>query len=57
MLFLERLADRRIQEPIGKRDLDNLPTAGRPIPAEPELFGVVPELVMACRTMKNAGFL
>ncbi|MGR9108972.1 MAG: DnaJ family domain-containing protein [Gammaproteobacteria bacterium] len=57
MRFLESLADQRIQEAIERGDLDNLPGAGRPIPAEPELSGVAPELRIAYRILKNAGML
>ncbi len=37
MRFLERLADRRIQEAIELGDLDDLPGAGKPIPEEPDV--------------------
>jgi Domain of unknown function (DUF1992) len=57
MYFLERLADQHIQEAIERGDLDNLPGAGRPLPEEPELTGIAPELRMAYRIMKSAGFL
>lgn len=57
MRFLERLADQRIQEAIERGELENLKGAGRPIPAEPELTGVAPELRLAYRILKNAGFI
>ena len=57
MQFLERLAERRIQEAIERGELDDLSGAGRPIPPEPDLSGIAPELRVAYRVLKNAGFL
>lgn len=57
MELLERLADQRIQEAIERGDFDDLPGAGQPLRDETELAGIAPELRVAYRIMKNAGFL
>ncbi len=56
MLFWERLAERKIEEAIARGEFDDLPGAGKPVP-EDDLPGVPPELRMACRILKNAGYL
>lgn len=57
MLFLEQLAERRIEEAIARGQFDHLPGAGRPLPAEDDLPGVPPELRLAYRILKNAGYV
>jgi len=57
MLFLERLAEERIREAQANGELDNLPGAGKPLPEEADLAGVAPSLRMACRILKNAGYV
>lgn len=57
MLFLERLAEERIKEAQGRGEFDHLPGAGKPLPEEDDLAGVEPSLRMACRILKNAGYV
>lgn len=45
--FMERIAEEKIREAIGRGELDHLPGAGKPIPEEEELALVPPELRMA----------
>jgi len=56
MLFWERLAEQRIEEAMARGEFDDLPGAGKPLP-EDDLAGVPPELRLACRILKNAGYL
>ncbi|BCX87830.1 hypothetical protein MIN45_P0197 [Methylomarinovum tepidoasis] len=56
MRFWDRLAEERIQEAMAQGAFDDLPGAGRPLPAE-DLPGVPPELRMAYRILKNAGYV
>lgn len=56
MDFIERIAERRIQEAIARGELSNLEGEGKPLP-EDDLAMVPPELRMAYRVLKNAGFV
>jgi len=56
VLFLERLAEQKIQAAIERGELDNLPLSGKPLRLEPR--GLVPEdLRLAYKLLKDAGFL
>lgn len=56
MLFLERLAEQKIQAAIERGELDNLPLSGKPLGLEPR--GLVPEdLRLTYKLLKDAGFL
>lgn len=55
--FLERIAEEKIREAAARGDFDHLPGAGQPLPDEDDLALVPPELRMAYRVMKNAGYL
>lgn len=57
MLFLERLVEERIQQALARGDFDHLPGKGKPIPDEAGLDFVPEEMRMACRIMKNAGYI
>ncbi|MFN3918927.1 MAG: DUF1992 domain-containing protein [Methylohalobius sp.] len=56
MLFLERLAERKIEEAMARGEFDRLSCAGKPLP-EDDLPGVAPELRLAYRLLKNAGYV
>jgi hypothetical protein len=55
--FLERIAEEKIREAAARGEFDNLPGAGQPLPDEDDLALVPPELRMAYRVMKNAGYI
>jgi hypothetical protein len=55
--FLERIAEEKIREAVRRGEFDNLPGAGKPLPEEDDLAFVAPELRMAFRVMKNAGYV
>jgi hypothetical protein len=55
--FLERIAEEKIREAVRRGDFDNLPGAGKPLPDEDDLALVPPDLRMAYRVMKNAGYV
>jgi len=57
MLFLERLAEEKIQQALARGDFDDLPGKGKPIPDEEGMDFVPEEMRMACRIMKNAGYV
>ena len=57
MLFLERLAEEKIQQALARGELDNLPGRGKPIPEEPAMQWVPEELRTAYRLLKNAGYV
>ncbi len=57
MLFLERLAEQRIEEAIARGEFDNLSCAGKPLPEGGDLPWVTPELRLAYRILKTAGYL
>jgi hypothetical protein len=55
--FLERIAEEKIREAVERGEFDHLPGAGKPLPDEDELALVPPELRMAYRVLKNAGYI
>jgi len=56
MWLIDALAEQKIQEAIGRGELDELPGAGRPVPADD--LALVPEHLRAgYRLLKNAGYL
>lgn len=55
MEFLDHLVEDRIREAQRRGDLDHLPGAGRPLNLDDDSM-VPPELRMAYRILKNAGF-
>jgi hypothetical protein len=57
MMFLERLAECKIEQAIARGDFDDLPGKGRPIPDEVALDLIAPELRMGYRLLKNAGYV
>jgi len=57
MLFLERLAEEKIQQAMARGYFDNLPGKGKPIPDERDMALVPQEMRVACRLMKNAGYV
>lgn len=57
MLFLERLAEEKIQQAMARGDFDNLPGKGKPIPDEKDMALVPQEMRVAYRLMKNAGYV
>lgn len=56
MWLLDRIAEERIEQAIARGELDNLPTAGKPLELDDDRM-VPPELRTAYRLLKNAGFL
>ncbi len=57
MRFLERLAEEKIEQAIARGELTNLKGAGKPIAEEAGIEWIAPELRMAYRMLKNAGFV
>jgi hypothetical protein len=55
--FLERIAEEKIREAAQRGEFDHLPGAGKPLPDEDDLALVPPELRMAYRVLKNAGYV
>ena len=56
MLFLDLIAERRLEEAIRAGELDDLPGAGKPLALDDDRL--VPEdLRVAYRILKNAGFV
>ncbi len=55
MRYIDELAEPRIQEAIGRGELDNLPGAGKPLVLDDDT-AVPPELRVAYRILKNAGY-
>lgn len=56
MYLLDRLAEERIEQARQRGELDDLPTAGRPLALDDDAM-VPPELRAAYRVLKNAGYL
>lgn len=56
MNAFDRIAEQRIVEAIGRGELDDLPGAGRPLALDDDAL-VPPELRMAYRVLRNAGFV
>jgi hypothetical protein len=55
-MLIDTLAEERILKALAKGAFENLPGAGRPLSLEDDPL-VTPELRMACRLLKNAGYL
>ena len=53
---LQYLAERKIDEAIARGEFDNLPGQGRPLDLEDEDPLAPPEVRMAKRILRNAGF-
>ena len=56
-MFLERLAEEKIQQAMARGDFDNLPGKGKPIPDEEGIAFIPEEMRLAYRLMKNAGYV
>lgn len=54
--IFDRIAEQRIQEAIGRGELDNLPCAGKPLDFDDDRM-VPAEYRMAYRVLKNAGYV
>jgi hypothetical protein len=52
----DRLAEKRIEAAISKGELDGLPGQGQPLRLEEDQL-VAPEIRMAYRVLKNAGYI
>ena len=57
MLWLERIAEERISAAIQRGEFDDLPGKGSPIAEEHGWQLIAPELRMAYRLLKNAGYV
>lgn len=57
MNFLETQVEQRLAEAIERGDFDDLPGAGKPLAIEPDDPYVAPELRMAYKILKNAGYI
>lgn len=57
MDIVEQIAEAKIREAVERGDLDDLPGAGKPLALEDGDPYVAPELRMAYRILKNAGYL
>jgi hypothetical protein len=53
----EHIAEQRIREAIARGDFEGLSGSGRRLPSEDVLAHVPPELRLAYRVLKNAGFV
>ncbi|MFQ5545908.1 MAG: DnaJ family domain-containing protein [Acidiferrobacterales bacterium] len=56
MRYIDKLAEPRIQEAIGRGEFNNLPGTGKPLALDDDTL-VPPELRVAYRVLKNAGYL
>ena len=52
----DRIAEKRIEEAISKGELDGLPGQGQPLSLEEDQM-IAPEIRMAYRVLKNAGYI
>jgi len=57
MNAIERIAEQRIREAQTRGELDDLPGAGKPLALEEDNPFVPPELRMAYKVLKNAGYI
>ncbi|HDP88401.1 MAG TPA: DUF1992 domain-containing protein [Thioalkalivibrio sp.] len=57
MSLLDDIVEQRLAEAAARGEFDDLPGAGRPLPIEPDDPFVAPELRMAYKILKNAGFV
>ncbi len=56
MRYIDKLAEPRMQEAVGRGEFDNLPGTGKPLALDDDTF-VPPELRVAYRVLQNAGYL
>lgn len=56
MDIFDQIVERRIEEALARGELDDLPGAGRPLELDDDPL-VAPELRMAYRILKNAGYV
>ncbi|MFQ5759410.1 MAG: DnaJ family domain-containing protein [Acidiferrobacterales bacterium] len=56
MRYIDKLAEPRIQEAIGRGEFNNLPGTGKPLALDDDTL-VPPELRVAYRVRTNAGYL
>ena len=56
MLLLEFIGEEKISEAVARGELDALPGAGRPLDLDDEDPLLAPELRMAHRILRNAGY-
>lgn len=56
MFLIDQLAEARINEAMERGDFDDLEGSGRPLALDDDLL-VPEELRVACRILKNAGYL
>ena len=57
MGFLDDMVEQRLAEAVARGEFDDLPGAGRPLDPEPDDPFVAPELRMAYKILKNAGYV
>lgn len=57
MNFLDEMVEQRLAEAAARGEFDDLPGAGKPLPPEPDDALVPPELRMAYKILKNAGYV
>ncbi|RME58545.1 DUF1992 domain-containing protein, partial [Candidatus Parcubacteria bacterium] len=57
MGIIATIAEQRIREAQARGDLDDLPGAGKPLALEEDSPFVPPELRMAYKVLKNAGYI
>ena len=57
MSFLDDMVEQRLAEAAARGEFDDLPGAGKPLPPEPDDAFVPPELRMAYKILKNAGYV
>jgi len=57
MSFLDDMVEQRLAEAAARGEFDDLPGAGKPLPRESDDPFVAPELRMAYKILKNAGYV